>query len=214
MNKVSDSVIRRFPVYYRHILAMQKAGVEYTSARRLQELTGIHKTQIRKDIGLTGLVGVPRVGHNVNCLVEAIRNFLSWDHPNPAVLVGAGNLGRAILNYQGFIESGTQIVAAFDNNPKIIGKRVNNIKIYSLDFLKEICSKKDVSIGIISTPEKQAQSCADLLIEAGVYGIWNFTQAQLSHPDNVIVETVDLYRGLGVISKRISESENKIKIKK
>jgi len=207
MERVSDSAIRRFPVYYRQILVMQKAGLEYTSARRLEELTGIHKTQIRKDIALTGLVGVPRVGHHVDHLISAIKRFLCWDEENRAILIGAGNLGRAILNYPGFIESGTRIVAAFDLNKKLQGTSINNIQIHPMQDLADVIKQKQIKIGIISTPERYANQVAADLVKNKIRGIWNFTQAQLDHPEDVIVETVDLYRGLGVISKRISELE-------
>ncbi|MFO7895518.1 MAG: redox-sensing transcriptional repressor Rex [Candidatus Cloacimonadales bacterium] len=214
MDQVSDSAIRRFPVYYRQILTMHKAGIEFTSARRLEELTGIHKTQIRKDIALTGLVGVPRVGHNVQQLVQAIKTFLCWDEENRAVLIGAGNLGRAILNYPGFLEAGTKIVAAYDIDQSVCGSQVNGIKIWSLEAMDEQLQKLQANIGIISTPENRAQQAADKLMQNGVKGLWNFTQAQIIHPADVVVETVDLYRGLGVISKRISEIKFSKKNKK
>ncbi|MCK4957223.1 MAG: redox-sensing transcriptional repressor Rex, partial [Candidatus Cloacimonetes bacterium] len=113
---VRNSAIRRLPLYYRHILKMQKDGIQYTSARILSELTGVHKTQIRKDIALTGLVGVPRRGHCVNALIKAIAEYLNWNDISSAFLVGAGNLGKALMNFDSFEKSGMKIISAFDVN--------------------------------------------------------------------------------------------------
>ncbi|MCK4957670.1 MAG: redox-sensing transcriptional repressor Rex [Candidatus Cloacimonetes bacterium] len=206
-NGVNDSAIRRLPIYYRHILVMHTAGVEFTSARILSELTGVHQTQIRKDIALTGLVGIPKKGHNVNDLIEGIKSFLNWGNIKDTVLVGAGNLGKAILKYDKFKDFGIQIVAAFDVDEEVIGKVINNIKIYSAEELQSICIQKNIKLGIICTPPEISQKVTDELILGGIKGIWNFTQSQLNVPDEIVVETVDLYRGLGVISKRLSEKK-------
>lgn len=208
MEIVRNSAIRRLPVYYRHILKMDEEGVEYTSARILAELTGVHKTQIRKDIALTGLVGVPRRGHNVKALIKGIVEYLNWNDISSAFVVGAGNFGKALMKFDNFEASGMKIVAAFDTSVNEIGKVINGIEIFPMEKFMNLTERMHINVGIITTPAEYAQEVADLMVEAGIKGIWNFTYTQLQVPDGVVVETVDLYRGLGVLSHRLAEQEN------
>jgi len=205
MEIVKNSAIRRLPVYYRHILKMDKAGTEFTSARILSELTGVHKTQIRKDISLTGLVGVPRRGHNVKSLIKGIAEYLNWNDVSSAFIVGAGNLGKALMNYDNFEASGMKIVAAFDTSANEVGKVINGIEILPMDKFMDLTERMHIHIGIITTPAEQAQPIANLMVDGGIKGIWNFTYTQIKVPDDIVVETVDLYRGLGVLSKRLAD---------
>ncbi|MFO7896041.1 MAG: redox-sensing transcriptional repressor Rex [Candidatus Cloacimonadales bacterium] len=207
MEIVRNSAIRRLPTYYRHIIKMDRQGIEFTSARILSELTGVHKTQIRKDIALTGLVGVPRRGHNVKSLIKAIAEYLNWNDISSAFIVGAGNLGKALLNYDNFEASGMKIVAAFDTSVNEIGKEINGKEILPMDKFMDLTERLHINIGIITTPAEVAQPVADLMVQAGIKGIWNFTYTQLKVPEHIVVETVDLYRGLGVLSKRLAEQE-------
>ncbi len=208
MEIVKNSAIRRLPLYYRHIQKMDAEGIEFTSARILSELTGVHKTQIRKDIALTGLVGVPRRGHNVKALLKAIAKYLNWNDISSAFLVGAGNLGKALINYDNFEASGMRIVAAFDTSVNEIGKVINNVEILPIEKFADLTKRMHIKIGIITTPPEVAQEIAEIMVDSGIKGIWNFTYTQLKVPDDIVVETVDLYRGLGVLSKRLADKEN------
>ncbi len=205
---VRNSAIRRLPLYYRHILKMQKDGIQYTSARILSELTGVHKTQIRKDIALTGLVGVPRRGHCVNALIKAIAEYLNWNDISSAFLVGAGNLGKALMNFDSFEKSGMKIISAFDVNVHEIGVVINDIEVLPMDKFSDLIKRMHINIGIITTPPEVAQEIADIMVAAGIKGIWNFTYTQLEVPDDIVVESVDLYRGLGVLSMRLGNIDN------
>jgi redox-sensing transcriptional repressor len=136
--EISDLTLRRFPKYIYILRSMQRKGQEYTSASELSRFLDIHHTQIRKDLALTGVRGIPKRGHQVDSLLKACIEFLDWDNLTDACLVGVGNMGNALLNYEGFAQSGLQIVAAFDNDPDKVDKRINNIKIYPIEKLKDV----------------------------------------------------------------------------
>ncbi|MDD3051723.1 MAG: redox-sensing transcriptional repressor Rex [Candidatus Cloacimonetes bacterium] len=209
--EVTNSAIRRLPVYYRHLKVMESKGIEYTSTKELSQLTGVHDTQIRKDIALTGLQGTPRKGHVVTELIEAIEDFLNWKDTNSAFLVGVGNIGSALLNYNKYEGAGLKVIAGFDNDPSKIGKEINEIRIFPLSRFSDLVKRMHIHIGIITVPGDYAQSVANLMVESGILAIWNFTPVKLKIPEDIIVENVDLYRGLGVISRRLAEKLTKKK---
>lgn len=201
---IPDLTLRRLPTYLHQLKKLKANGEEYVTATQLSVLTGVHRTQIRKDIGLTGLQGTPKVGHLIVDVILAIESFLNWNDTSMAFLVGVGNLGQALLGYENFDESGIQIVAAFDKDPAKIGRTVNNIKTFSMEKFKELALRMHIHIGIITSTAKGAQKIADMMIEAGIIGIWNFTPTKLKVPNHVIVENVDLYSGLAVLKHRIA----------
>jgi len=201
---VSDIVLRRLPKYIHFLRNLKAKGQVYTSATQLSNALSIHHTQVRKDLALTGLRGTPKVGHKVNDLLVALQNFLNWNNVTDAFLVGAGNLGKALLNYPGFEKTGVKIVAAFDVNNDLIGKEINGIRIFHLDKLPNLASRLHVHIGILCTPAAQAQKTAEIMSENGIIGIWNFTPVTLKLPEKVIVENADIYPSLAVLSLKVA----------
>ncbi len=202
--QVSDIVLRRLPKYIHFLRNLKKNGEVYTSATQIANALSIHHTQVRKDISLTGLRGTPKVGHNVNDLLIALINFLNWDNITDAFLVGTGNMGKALLNYHGFKKAGIKIVAAFDVNSNLIGSEINGIKVFSINKLPNLASRLHVHIGILCIPSAQAQQTAEMMCENGIIGIWNFTPVTLKLPKNVVVENVDLYPSLAVLSHKVA----------
>ncbi|MDN5353940.1 MAG: redox-sensing transcriptional repressor [Candidatus Cloacimonadota bacterium] len=204
---VSDLTLRRFPKYIQFLKTLQKRGEKYTSASEIARRLGVHHTQVRKDLALTGVRGIPKVGHKVDDLIKAITKFIYWDEISYAFLVGAGHLGTAILHYQGFVKAGFQIVAAFDKNPEKIGKNIASVKIYNIDRFSYFAEKMDVRIGIITTTSEVAQKITDLMVKNGIKAIWNFTPIKLSVPADIIVENVDIYPSLAVLLRKLHELE-------
>ena len=155
---------------------------------------------MRKDLGYFGHFGVSGAGYSTEELKAALEKILGKDKIWNVAVVGAGHLGKALLNYPGFKERGLNIVAAFDADARKIGKRVKDITIQSIDELPKAIQKKKVSIGIIAVPAKDAQEVADKLIEAGIKGILNFAPEALTVPESVKVKDVDLSRELETLS--------------
>ena len=180
-------------------------GREFISSTHIAKELGLESIQVRKDVAATGITGQPGVGFSVPVLVKAIEDFLGWSNSSDALLVGAGNLGAALAGYDGFKEYGLNVSVMFDVDPNKINKKLGGVKVLSLDKLPEVVSRLHIRIGILTVPNKFAQSVADYMVQSGVRAIWNFTSVKLSLPEDVIVERVGLAASLAVLSSRLSE---------
>ena len=206
MKPVSILTLRRLSQYLERVLEAKKEGKANISATTLANLTGVHRTQVRKDLAVTGVVGVPKVGHKVDDLVVSIGDFLNWNDTTEAFLVGAGNLGSALLGFHmSFADKGLNILAAFDNDPAKAGTEVHGIPVYPLDKFSDLAKRLHIHIGILAVPPLVAQQVTNMMLEAGVLAVWNFTPAPLTVPEGIIVENVDLMASLAVLSHRLSE---------
>ena len=205
MKPVSILTLRRLSQYLQIILEAQKNKQEYISATVLSNLTGVHRTQVRKDLASTGVVGVPKLGHKVNVLAQAIGEFLNWNDTTEAFLVGAGNLGSALVGYRDIFETkGMKILAAFDTNPALIGTKIHDVPVFAMEKFSNLAQRLHVHIGILTVPPESAQRVADMMVQAGILAIWNFAPLQLAVPEYIIVENVDLYASLAVLSQRLA----------
>ncbi|HPR18579.1 MAG TPA: redox-sensing transcriptional repressor Rex [Candidatus Cloacimonadota bacterium] len=202
--KISDTALRRLPKYIYYLQQLKKEGRKYTSASEIASVLNIHHTQVRKDFALTGLRGVPKVGHKVDDLLTALEGFLNWNNVSDVFLIGVGNIGKALVNYNGFQKVGMKIVAAFDVAEEVIGTEINSIRVYSMTKMPNLADRLHIHIAILCTPSANAQEVASYLCENGIRGIWNFTPEHLTVPDNVVVENVNIYPSLAVFSKKMA----------
>ena len=182
--RVSEAVIRRLPKYYRHLMTLQKEGVERISSGKLAEQMRLNASQVRQDFNCFGGFGQQGYGYNVKYLLEEIRKILSLDRPYKAVVVGAGNIGTALANFEGFEKENISVEALFDIKPELIGQQVNGKPILHTDSLETFIAENDISIGVIAARRSAAQSIAKRMHDAGVKGIWNFA------PTDVMVEGI------------------------
>lgn len=196
--------IRRIPVYLRVLEEMQEEGQEWASATDVATRLDLKPIQVRKDMAFTGLAGVPKRGFKVDELISAIRDFLGWDKPTDAFLVGAGALGSALMGFAGFKDHGLNIVAAFDTASEKLGTTIHGKEILDLTRFKELAQRMHIEMGIITAPAVSAQRIADLMVEAGIKGIWNFSPVPIKVPDDVAVQREDLSVGLAVLSVKLS----------
>ncbi len=199
--------LRRFPTYFAYLKEQQAAGKIWISSAVMAEELNLHPVQVRKDLALTSVVGRPRTGFNINDLLLDFRRLLDYDNVKPAVLIGSGHLGSALLAYQGFGEFGLKLVAAFDSNSDKVGSEVGGIKIYPMADLKKIIQKNQIKIGIITVPAAEAQNACDMLVDAGIKAIWNFAPIHLIAPKNIILQHENIATSLSVLSKRLYDSE-------
>lgn len=202
---ISDITLRRIPRYLNYVKQLKSEGRTHVSASHIGEVLGVHHTQVRKDLAMAGLVGIPKVGHKIEDVIPVLESFLNWDNTSDAFLVGAGNLGAAIMGYDGFQRTGIKIVAAFDTDIRKIGKEVSGIEVLPLHKFPSLAERMHIHIGVITTPADAAQEVADMMIENHIQAIWNFAPITLKIPDNVIVENVDLYSSLAVLSKKLKQ---------
>lgn len=198
-NNIPKATIERLPLYYRCLDKLATfEEVEVVSSKDLGGRLGIPSTQVRKDLSYYGEFGRRGVGYNVQELKRSVGKILGVDKLWPAVIVGAGNLGRALVNYGSFEMMGLEIVEVFDNDLSKIGNQINGIEVKSIQSIKETLQGENIKLGVISVPADAAQEVADEMIEAGIKAIWNFAPTRLYVPDNIVVRNEDL--AVGIVS--------------
>jgi redox-sensing transcriptional repressor len=160
-------------------------------------------TTVRKDLESIAVVGRRRVGFYISELLRGIELSLGYNGANRAFLMGAGSMGTALLGYKKFREYGLEVVAAFDGDPAKVGQRIHEIEVQPLDRLPELAREWNPQIGIVTVPADKAQGAVDLLVANGVQAIWNFAPIRVKVPDDVIVQSEDLYRSLATLSYKL-----------
>lgn len=206
-SRVSDAVVRRLPMYYRHLRELEKAGVVRISSQELGERMNLTASQIRQDINCFGGFGQQGYGYHVSNLKERIGEILGLNHQYHVIIIGAGNIGRAVANYTGFKKEGFNIQAMFDVSPALVGIDVHGTLVQPMDKLDQWLSAHQVDIAVLSVPSAYAQETADALVRGGVRAIWNFAPVDLTLPDGVAVNNVHLSDSLHILSYRMNEKE-------
>lgn len=190
---VPSAVIKRLPRYHRYLGDLLQDGRMRISSAELSKLMNVTASQIRQDLNCFGGFGQQGYGYNIKYLYGKISELLGVTEGFTAVIVGAGNLGRALAATRMFARRGVERLALFDVNEEIIGTEIYGIKVYSIDDLFEFCKKENVAIGVLTVPKEAASSVAETLVRAGVRGIWNFANMELKVSDpGVIVENIHL----------------------
>jgi len=202
--KVPIPTLERLATYLRYLIDLQQDHVETISSAEVEEQTGINAAQFRKDLSYFGEFGKPGVGYNVAELQESISRELKIDKEQRVLLVGAGNLGSALVGYPGLKEHKFHLVAVFDNNYAKIGRYLWDLEILDIARLKEINARLRARIAIIAVPRAAAQSVANALIDADVHAILNFAPTILRVPDAIVVRNVSFVQELAVLSYHLS----------
>ena len=202
-DKISDAVIRRLPRYYRHLDELHAKGVVRISSNSLGHRMEITASQIRQDLSCFGEFGQQGYGYNIVELRSEIGHILGVDKKHRLIVVGAGNLGHALLQNFDFAQSGFLFDTAFDVSPELIGTTINEISICSMDELESYCHLHAPSVAVLTVPKCVAQEVADRLINLGVQGIWNFTNVELS--GNIFFENVHFADSLLTLNYRITK---------
>jgi redox-sensing transcriptional repressor len=194
--------VRRLPSYL--LIAKQAfdAGDEYISGTLIAGELSLEPIQVRKDLAITGISGRPKRGYPVGPLITAIESYLNWDRRVDAVLVGAGNLGSALVGFPGFKQHGLHIIAAFDADPGKTGKIIHDATIYSMEDLGTRIPGLGVLMAVLTVPSGMAQAVADQLVTAGIKAIWNFTNVKIKVPEDVVVQNEDLSSGYAMLSMK------------
>ena len=206
-SKVSITVIRRVPKYYGYLTELMEKGVSRISSQELSSLTGFTASQIRQDLNNFGGFGQQGYGYNVKELRKELGKILGLDRDYKVVLTGAGNLGNAIANYQGFKDAGFNIVGVFSRYSNK-NSNMKDIEIKPIEELEDFIRNNNISIGIITTSKDNAQEIANIYVKAGIKGIWNFAPIDLEVPEDVALETVRLSESLFTLSYFIQEDKS------
>lgn len=198
---IPEATVARLPVYLRALLDRAEATAGATvSSDDLARMAGVNAAKVRKDLSYLGSYGTRGVGYDVEYLLYQITRELGLTQDWGAVIVGAGNLGRALASYKGFTERGFRIVALFDVDDAVIGADIAGLPVRHLDDLKEVVADEDISIGIIATPPLAAQEVAERLVDSGIKSILNFAPGVVKAPPDVNIRKVDLSIELQILS--------------
>lgn len=199
--KISEAVIRRLPRYYRQLTHLKENNVERVSSNKLAQQMGLNPSQIRQDFNCFGGFGQQGYGYHVVSLLKEIERILAIDKPHKTIIVGAGNIGNALANFNGFKNVGFEIVALFDKNADCIGKQVNGKPVLDVAGLEDYIKENDISIGILAARMTAAQELTDRMVLAGIKGIWNFAPTEVVA--SIPVENVHLNDSIFVLSYKL-----------
>lgn len=209
---IPGKLLKRLSQYHYYLGQLEKRNRDYVSNERLAADLELSVDQVREDLeSLHESLSVSDI-HNVKNLLGIVETYLGYGQANTAVIVGAGNMGKALLNYPGFILSGLDILAIFDNDEQLVGTRVGEKDIYPVDRLEELTGRLKVRMGIICTPAGPAQEIADMMIESGIKGLWNFTQARIKVPKDVELRNTSLYADYLCLSQKLERKFDQSKI--
>ena len=202
---ISDAVIRRLPRYYRQLTDLCGRGIVRISSHSLGQEMNITASQIRQDFSCFGEFGQQGYGYNVEELRSEIGHILGVDNDHHLIMIGVGNLGRALLHSFHFSQAGFTVDAAFDISPAVVGTSVNGIPVYSMQELDSFVQQNHIDVVVLTIPQSVAQDTATHLIELGVRGFWNFPNVELSSPtDDVKFENIHFADSLLTLSYRIA----------
>ena len=208
-DKISSAVIRRLPRYFRYLNDLHNNGIVRVSSEALARSMGLTASQIRQDLSCFGGFGQQGYGYNVERLRSEVADILGMNEKHTAVILGAGNLGRALIENFPFRANGFALIAAFDIDPSLTGKELGGVPVYHVDLLKEYMSVHKVNVAVLTVPAAVAKESAAAVMECGVDGIWNFTNVELlkvGHED-IKIENVHFADSLLTLSYMISEEK-------
>lgn len=201
---IPNPAVRRLSLYLRQLEAFQRKERRTISSKQLGESLGLTDAQVRKDLAYFGQFGHPGIGYRVEDLIAQVRKILGTDKTWNVLLVGAGNLGRALMAYKGFEKKGFRLAAVFDADPTKIGKKQGPFPIQALGELSATIQAKNIRLGIIAVPADHAQDVADQLVAAGLRGILNFAPVSIGVPSDVALTAVDLAVQLEQLSFQVN----------
>ena len=203
-NIISDSVIKRLPRYYRFLGELKAAGMTRISSRELSERMGFTASQIRQDLNCFGGFGQQGYGYNIELLQSEIGRILGLDNPKTAILIGIGNLGRAVTIHINFESKGFKLIGLFDSKESLVGQVIKHLPIRSTDTIDEFCKENLPDVAILCIPKNAAMVMADQLVGLGIKGFWNFSHYDLAlkYP-GVKVENVHFGDSLMTLSYRL-----------
>ena len=206
--KLSRASVQRFSLYLRHLERWNAEGLQVVSSSQLGEALAINDAQVRKDLAYLGNLGQPGIGYYTQELITALRHRLGVDRAWTAIVIGAGNLARALLRYRGFSQQGFQFVGLFDADPHKVGQKVEGLEVHAMDRLSAVIAATKAELAVVAVPAENAQQVADALVAAGIKGILNFAPTMLRLPTHVSLVAVDLAVQLEQLAFLVHLSQN------
>lgn len=203
---VSKATLGRIPRYLNFLRELSPEKVPYISATTISKELDLGEVQVRKDLAMVSGAGRPRLGYETQVLIDQLEDCLGYNKVTSAVLVGAGRLGRALLQYDGFEHFGVKITAAFDSNDKVINLD-SKTEILPMNQFDGFCAEHNINLGIITVGEGSAQEVCDQMVKSGITAIWNFAPCKLRVPDGVLLQNENLALSLAHLRNRLSRCQ-------
>lgn len=203
---VSKATLGRIPRYLNFLRELSPEKVPYISATTISKELDLGEVQVRKDLAMVSGAGRPRLGYETQVLIDQLEDCLGYNKVTSAVLVGAGRLGRALLQYDGFEHFGVKITAAFDSNDKVINLD-SKTEILPMNQFDGFCTEHNINLGIITVGEGSAQEVCDQMVKSGITAIWNFVPCKLRVPDGVLLQNENLALSLAHLRNRLSRCQ-------
>ena len=200
---ISQATLKRLPKYLRILKEKKEENIKFISSTTMSNFLNLNSIQVRKDLALVSKnEGKPGIGFKIDDLIKDIEEFLNLNNATDAVIVGAGKLGQALMNYNEF-ENDINILIAFDTNEKICDNR----KIFYISKMEDLIKRMNIHIGIITVPQNAAQEVCNKMVECGIKAIWNFAPIELKVPKNIAIKNEDLSASLSILLKNLKEKE-------
>ena len=206
MNSVSILTVQRLPSYLHYLKGLAAGGVPTVSATVIAEALGLNDVQVRKDLASVSKGGRPKVGYVTTELIHDIELFLGYHNTNRAILVGVGNLGRALLAYEGFAQYGLHIEAGFDLSSDLCGREIKGKPVYSIAEMEAYCRRENIRLAVLTVPAAAAQTVTEQLLSSGIRAIWSFASAHLQVPAGVLVRYENMATSLAILSNHLAET--------
>ncbi len=207
--KVSNAVIKRLPRYFRYLRELRQNNIFRISSQELSKMMNVTASQIRQDLNCFGGFGQQGYGYNVDYLYQNISEILGVTASYKAIIVGSGNLGRAISSSPVMEKRGVRLCAMFDSSPALIGQKVGEFTVLDVSGLESFCEKESIDIAVLTVPRDAAKETAERLKKAGIRGIWNFTNVELELDSDIVAESVHMGDSLMTLTYKISDKDNK-----
>lgn len=205
VNQITRATLGRLPLYLNYLKQIESSGVRSISATTIAKALSLGEVQVRKDLASVSGAGKPKVGYESSDLIKRLEDTLGSNSITSAVLVGAGKLGRALLDYNGFEEFGIKIIAAFDSNDEVIRFSKTSKDILPISTLSEYCIANNVKLGIITVGQGSAQQVCNMMEQSGIKAIWNFAPCNLEVSDGILVKNENLALSLAHLSNQLSK---------
>lgn len=205
VNQITRATLGRLPLYLNYLKQIESSGTTSISATTIAKALSLGEVQVRKDLASVSGAGKPKVGYESSDLIKRLEDTLGSNSITSAVLVGAGKLGRALLDYNGFEEFGIKIIAAFDSNDEVIRFSKTSKDILPISTLSEYCRANNVKLGIITVGQGSAQQVCNMMEQSGIKAIWNFAPCNLEVSDGILVKNENLALSLAHLSNQLSK---------
>lgn len=200
------------PLYYNFIIEKQRENLQNVSSAMIAKSLKLNNIQVRKDLAsISSIPGKPRVGFDVETILNDLERVLGCKNLDEVILVGVGRLGRTLLNYNGFHKYNLDIVASFDVDKDKVGAVINGKPVFGIETLKSFVEEHDIKIGIITVSGNAAQKVCDMLVDAGIKAIWNFAPVHLELPDGIIIKHENLAASLALLTQRYEKSQSHVR---